>query len=477
MPVILDTPSEIALWLGISPSSASSSSSSSNSFTPAVARLLRPYQRSLACYKVPREVGKVGNDSPGFIQPVAGRKDGIQAFFGKQQRAQAKAQTEESSGKRSQDETQFRQSDPEEGKEGKKDAASPNANESGAKGNSTPESSLGAQDLAHANAREKADALELTEQTEVEVQYEAKAEADTSDELVTATASAEAEAQAQARAAYMDMYEQDRDQEEERQGKERRAQIEADHAFAMRLAHGDDADGDGEGDERSQGQGKGPARTEKETEVAVPAREVGDGFGTPAPAPDASSTTSTDENANKRHAPSGASAVPEWARAESGRREGRAGEEEQGGRAPRPTKRARHGSSPDVSSYVHAQEGKEANEEGASASSKFSPEPFNPPISPPRPSGGYTSGSGSGSGSNPVRAHAHAHAEDKDGDGAERRSPGKGKGKGGAGNSTGTRGAGKATSGRSAGAKARTKEKDLEKAAQGVPDIRRFFGS
>jgi len=34
---------------------------------------------------VPKEVGKVGTESPTFIEPVATRKDGIQAMFSKQQ--------------------------------------------------------------------------------------------------------------------------------------------------------------------------------------------------------------------------------------------------------------------------------------------------------------------------------------------------------------------------------------------------------
>lgn len=35
-------------------------------------------------YQVPKEVGKVGTESPTFIQPIAQRKDGIQAMFAKQ---------------------------------------------------------------------------------------------------------------------------------------------------------------------------------------------------------------------------------------------------------------------------------------------------------------------------------------------------------------------------------------------------------
>ena len=38
-------------------------------------------------YQVPKEVGKVGTESPTFIQPIAERKDGIQAMFAKQSAA------------------------------------------------------------------------------------------------------------------------------------------------------------------------------------------------------------------------------------------------------------------------------------------------------------------------------------------------------------------------------------------------------
>src|SRR5688572_19325782 len=35
-------------------------------------------------YQVPKEVGKIGTESPTYIEPVAARKDGIQAMFAKQ---------------------------------------------------------------------------------------------------------------------------------------------------------------------------------------------------------------------------------------------------------------------------------------------------------------------------------------------------------------------------------------------------------
>ncbi len=39
-------------------------------------------------YQVPKEVGKIGTESPTFVQPVKDRKDGIQAMFAKQQKPQ-----------------------------------------------------------------------------------------------------------------------------------------------------------------------------------------------------------------------------------------------------------------------------------------------------------------------------------------------------------------------------------------------------
>jgi len=43
-------------------------------------------------YPVPPEVGKVGKESPTFIQPVSERSDGIKSFFNKQSPAKAKSE-------------------------------------------------------------------------------------------------------------------------------------------------------------------------------------------------------------------------------------------------------------------------------------------------------------------------------------------------------------------------------------------------
>lgn len=39
-------------------------------------------------YQVPKEVGKVGAESSKFIEPIANRKDGIQAMFSRQKEGQ-----------------------------------------------------------------------------------------------------------------------------------------------------------------------------------------------------------------------------------------------------------------------------------------------------------------------------------------------------------------------------------------------------
>jgi hypothetical protein len=41
----------------------------------------------VSSYQVPKEVGRVGTESPTFIEPIANRKDGIQAMFSRQKQA------------------------------------------------------------------------------------------------------------------------------------------------------------------------------------------------------------------------------------------------------------------------------------------------------------------------------------------------------------------------------------------------------
>ncbi|KAL1659586.1 hypothetical protein GGF50DRAFT_64956 [Schizophyllum commune] len=79
-PVILSSAKEIETWLN--PTLGWSSE---------LARLLEPYKgEELDCYQVPQEVGKVGNESPAFVQPITERKDGIEAMFKKQVKKDAK---------------------------------------------------------------------------------------------------------------------------------------------------------------------------------------------------------------------------------------------------------------------------------------------------------------------------------------------------------------------------------------------------
>ncbi|KEI40223.1 uncharacterized protein L969DRAFT_86854, partial [Mixia osmundae IAM 14324] len=73
MPVILATKEARQLWLD-----------ADHPWDAKVAALLKPLDRPLDCYAVPPEVGKVGNNSPDFIKPVAQRKGNIASMFAKQ---------------------------------------------------------------------------------------------------------------------------------------------------------------------------------------------------------------------------------------------------------------------------------------------------------------------------------------------------------------------------------------------------------
>ncbi|KAN0079970.1 hypothetical protein V8E55_009536 [Tylopilus felleus] len=83
-PVILSNEDEINRWLD----------TSSRTWSSDLARLLHPWVDTTAplqCYQVPKEVGKVGTESPKFIEPIAERKDGIMAMFAKQRSKQAES--------------------------------------------------------------------------------------------------------------------------------------------------------------------------------------------------------------------------------------------------------------------------------------------------------------------------------------------------------------------------------------------------
>ncbi|CAG8457538.1 602_t:CDS:2, partial [Acaulospora morrowiae] len=61
MPVIFERGSDaVARWLN-----------PDMKWNPELASLLKPYEGELTCYRVPQEVGKVGNDSPSFIVPIS----------------------------------------------------------------------------------------------------------------------------------------------------------------------------------------------------------------------------------------------------------------------------------------------------------------------------------------------------------------------------------------------------------------------
>ncbi|GAA5869320.1 hypothetical protein JCM1840_005439 [Sporobolomyces johnsonii] len=72
MPAILDSPEELQLWL------------SGAGFTDKVKALIRPFEGELEVYPVPAGVGKVGNDSKDFIEPVAQKKGSLDSMFAKQ---------------------------------------------------------------------------------------------------------------------------------------------------------------------------------------------------------------------------------------------------------------------------------------------------------------------------------------------------------------------------------------------------------
>ncbi|TCD68996.1 hypothetical protein EIP91_009218 [Steccherinum ochraceum] len=78
-PVILSTEHALQQWID----------TSSQTWSRELTSLVNPYsdvESPLECYQVPKEIGKVGTESSTFIEPIAQRKDGIQAMFAKQQR-------------------------------------------------------------------------------------------------------------------------------------------------------------------------------------------------------------------------------------------------------------------------------------------------------------------------------------------------------------------------------------------------------
>ncbi|GAA5903241.1 hypothetical protein JCM6882_008115 [Rhodosporidiobolus microsporus] len=77
MPAILNDASEIELWLA------------NTGWNDKVKALIRPFQGKVECYPVDQGVGKVGNESPDFIKPVAAKKGSLDTLFAKQAKSQS----------------------------------------------------------------------------------------------------------------------------------------------------------------------------------------------------------------------------------------------------------------------------------------------------------------------------------------------------------------------------------------------------
>ncbi|KAI5298587.1 hypothetical protein KEM55_003219 [Ascosphaera atra] len=96
MPAILEPGEETSKWLD----------PSRKTWTPELQSLLKPYEGELEWYPVPKEVGKVGNDSPEFILPVkdagkdGSKKGSITNFFGVAAKQEKGAEKEKSAVKR-----------------------------------------------------------------------------------------------------------------------------------------------------------------------------------------------------------------------------------------------------------------------------------------------------------------------------------------------------------------------------------------
>lgn len=83
-PLILPSEEAIATWLD------------PNAPLAEVKKLVKTYEGKLEFYKVPKEVGKVGNDNPSFLLPVEDRKDGLMAAFGRVQKPSKTDRSEDS---------------------------------------------------------------------------------------------------------------------------------------------------------------------------------------------------------------------------------------------------------------------------------------------------------------------------------------------------------------------------------------------
>ncbi|TKY85041.1 hypothetical protein EX895_006121 [Sporisorium graminicola] len=304
MPVILPTAEAISTWLGLDANPKTDSEVKKgvdvdDTWSSEVAKLLRPLQSELECYKVPTEVGKVGNSDPSFILPVEERKDGLRAFFAKQKqpkqpsKKQVGASNDGSSGVAQKDEKQPSQ-------------------ESEAL---MPSSSDDSQDLLAAHKVEEAAAL------------------------AEATARAEQEEQDRKLAEQMQLeFEQsDRNQP----------------GGAANMSESIVVVGESSGSEPSSSSngGSGP-----HVNGSVRGEEVGDGFGVP------EGELGAVSSGTRKRDPSNHSSEA--------------------------SKRPRTQSS--SSPPPHCEQDTRAAPTAEEPSSRFSPDPYNPPLSPPRPRGGYS---------------------------------------------------------------------------------------
>ncbi|GAA6013447.1 hypothetical protein JCM10207_008849 [Rhodosporidiobolus poonsookiae] len=77
MPAILENHAEVEAWLA------------NDGWNDKAKALIRPYEGKLECYAVDKGVGKVGNESKSYIQPVASKKGSLDTLFAKQAKSQA----------------------------------------------------------------------------------------------------------------------------------------------------------------------------------------------------------------------------------------------------------------------------------------------------------------------------------------------------------------------------------------------------
>lgn len=91
MPVILE-PNSDAMRTWLDPSRTT--------WSKELQSILKPYEGELECYPVPKEVGKVGNNSPDFIVPLKENKGNIANFFANaKKKAEPASKVEEHHGK------------------------------------------------------------------------------------------------------------------------------------------------------------------------------------------------------------------------------------------------------------------------------------------------------------------------------------------------------------------------------------------